>query len=177
MIIYLVASINAKPSSIFNMSSHIVVNFIYILSLCLNFYKAGPMINNPYNIFPWSPEVNHARSNSFWLIYHIITSFMLSSESRLWHLSHIKRSKNINEKFLVMKIFHLLFVIGVVVNIFNLGNASGWPAFAINSIALATLTTALYLSKSFIYFLILHTPVYLELVKLVFYIYTTCNTL
>lgn len=128
----------------FDMLSIIIVNFIFYLSACVNLFKVIWVINVPYDIFPWSP---YANSTLFWLIFNFINFLAFSNEVKLWHLSLTKNLSDINDRCSIMKLYHLIFISGIIINICKLYDVNKLLAFTINSITMAMLTASLCLNK------------------------------
>lgn len=148
----------------------IIVNFIFFLSMCVNLYKVMWVINVPYNIFPWSPDGTLENSTPIGSIIHFIVFYIMSYGAKCWYLSTIKRSSDFSTKYSIMKLYHVMYVIGVIINIFILCNINRLLTFVINFITLAMLTASLFLCKPLIYILIFNIPIFVETVRLIFYI-------
>jgi hypothetical protein len=131
------------------------------------------MFYQPYNIFPWSPVSNAAKSSPSWLICHTILALIGSYINYSWYLQQENRKINkgrANNKFESLALgCHVIFSLLILTNITNLGNASSKSAFAINLYGLLGLTISYMARSPLIYFLILNVPVYLEIVSLAFY--------
>jgi hypothetical protein len=153
-----------------------LINIIFIAGLILNSYKIFLMPMQPYNIFPWSSEDNPAKSSPFWLIYHLITSLLLLCASRYWYICTNKMriiatyDDTIMDSYVYIILSHILFTIGIIPNLSNLGCNSGYLAFIINTTILTGLTWALYKSRPLVYFILLNIPIFSEIISLLLFL-------
>jgi len=147
------------------------INAIFIVALVLNSYKIFLTPLKPYNIFPWSPISSPAQSSPFWLTYHWGTAMMLLFAAWNWH-SCLTRStsRNLIDSYKYILLSHVLFLIGIIPNIFHLGSFNPYMALVINGGTCIALTWCLYRSQSLLYFMILNIPVFAELLYLVGYL-------
>lgn len=164
---------------------NLLVSLIFYTGVLLNSYKVFLMPYQPYNIFPWSPEINPAKSSSTFLISHTLIALLTSYVNYNWYFQQqrIKRNdttvnnrvaihqENVSSKTALF--CHFFFALGVLFNISHLGNLSPDKAFMVNTAALLGLSLSVLLKKPLMYFLLLNFPVYLEVVKLVSYIITS----
>jgi len=81
-----------------------------------------------------------------------------------------KEYKDITNTYTHVSILHLYFLIGVVYNIFHLGNLNIYIALLINGITSIALTWCLFREKSLLYFMILNLPVFAEILSLISYL-------
>lgn len=162
----------------------LIVSVIFYVGLGLNFYKIGLMPNQPYNIFPWSPTLNPAKSSPSFLILHTLIALLCSYINCHWYFQQRKVKSNdqstsnraaITQERLLERsalFCHMFFALGVIFNISHLGNMDPEKAFMINSIALLGLSLSVIVRKPLTYFLILNFPVYLEVMRLISYAIT-----
>lgn len=153
----------------------VAINAVFALGLILNSYKIFLVPFEPYNIFPWSPEENTAKSSSFWLICHTLTALLLLYNAWRWSSGPQKKWPDGRRSGSLMESegnrlrvigCHVLFALGVIPNIFHLGNKHWLVVFLVNFGALAGLLWTLAQSEAQAYFMILNVPVLFEALKL-----------
>ena len=128
------------------------------------------MSDQPYNIFPWSPVINPAKSSPLWLICHTMIALFSSYVNYRWYFQQRQKMRTKTDRFELLALFcHMAFSLLVIMNIFNLGNVDPDTAFIINFTALFGLTISHMAKSPLMYFLILNFPVYLEVVRLISY--------
>jgi hypothetical protein len=162
----------------------VTTNALFTVALLLNMYKPILMLaQSAYNIFPWSPQPHVSESSMWWLVYHWTTSMLLLLSARKWHLASMRHEAVHNPgSNIVMKnhygltvLLFLIFDWGVILNMSRLGALPPHTAFAVNLTALTLLSFALYNANSRMFFILLNAPVFLELIKLMAYIFSLLN--
>lgn len=161
---------------------NLLVSLIFYTGVFLNSYKVFLMPYQPHNIFPWSPNINRAKLSSTFLISHTLIALFTSYVNYNWYFQQqgIKiKDTTVNNRVAIHQesvssktalFCHFFFALGVLFNISRVVNLSNDKAFMVNTVALLGLSLSILLKKPLIYFLLLNSPVYLEVVKLVSYI-------
>lgn len=130
---------------------------VAIMGFMFNGYKFAYIADEPYPIYPWSTFPQRAKTTPVWLGYHLWTALMLLI------VSTMKLFIPDNYGLHIIRMgFHYLFLMGVIPNIFNLGNAPSWLAFLVNGISVLVLQWCLYWNYYYGYFWVLVVPIIIE---------------
>lgn len=132
--------------------------FLVILGFSINSYKFNLMNVQPYKIFPWSPLPQYAKTPPSDLQNHLISALGLLFVT--WLKIFITDSYMIDY---LWTIFHYMFVIIIICNVFNLGDISKYVAGIVNISSLIMLEICIRNDLVQIYFWTLYTPIILEI--------------
>jgi len=150
----------------------IIFSFILFLALDFNLYKLPLTEMIPYNIFPWSPSPQIAKTPPKALRAHLESALILFI---LAYLRCLHPESDVI--FILFCIFHMKFSYGLIPNLQNFGNANKYTALTINGGLFVALQVALLIDPA-VYYCILSIPVLFEVglyVRETFTIWTICH--